>query len=250
MKQEHERLQEQNKQKEEKAKQIKLQESRKEKIKDDHLKLLNNDKIVKTEQFKYIKELMKLSYGKRLHILSKSPIIKGFTSEHNYSRYVCLIQGFVVKKIIEPTSFGNFVFWNEVNALKKLLKYPHFPKLLAYDSFNLVIYMSYCGNVADSSNLPDDWVEQLNNIRKILKYLNVNSNDMLVRNTCILDGKIHIIDFGLTTQFPKDIDTSINKLAVELNQLKNINNMYISKSNVNSGFSKGEIVRRQVTGKF
>jgi hypothetical protein len=242
-------IQQQKKQEQERL-QDKLQESRKEKIKEEHLKLLKNDKIVKMEQFKYIKELMKLSYGKRLHILSKSPIIKGFTSDHNYSRHVCLIQGFIVKKIIEPTSFGNFVFWNEVNALKKLLKYPHFPKLLAYDSFNLVIYMSYCGNVADSSNLPDDWPEQLNNIRNILKLINVNSNDMLVRNTCIFDGRIHIIDFGLTTQFPKNIDVSINKLAVELNQLmnikniNNINNMHISKSNVNSGLSKGEIVKR------
>lgn len=219
---------------------------------EDHLKNLNNDKIVKTEQFKYINSLMKLPYSKRLYILSKSPIIKGFTSEHNYSKNVYLIQGYIVKKVIEPTSFGNFVFWNEVNALKRLLKFPHFPKLLAYDPFNLVIYMTYCGEVANSLNLPEDWTAQLNNIRKILKYINLNSNDMLGRNTCILDNKLYIIDFGLSTQFPKNIDMSIFKLANELNNIRNspIHSNHNADKINNTKLSGGETIKHKFTRKF
>lgn len=186
------------------------------KIKEEHLKYFNNDKIVKQEQYKYINHLLNMSYVKRLYVLSRGITIKEFTSEHNHSKHVHLMQGYVVRKTIEPTSFGNFVFWNEVNALKKLLKYPHFPKLLAYDSYNLVIYMTYCGNVVNSENLPVDWMEQVNVIKTILKSVDVNSNDMLLRNTCVLDSKIYIIDFGLTSQFVKSIDISVNKLAAEM----------------------------------
>jgi hypothetical protein len=66
--------------------------------------------------------------------------------------------------------------------------------------------MSYCGKLISSENLPTNWKDQITDISLILKTLNVNSNDMLLRNICCFNGEIKIIDFGLCTIFGKTID--------------------------------------------
>jgi hypothetical protein len=175
-------------------------------------KMLNDDKTVRKEQATYIGELLKLPFRKRLDKLKQSSIIKEFKSEHNHSDKVYLIDGFVVKKQIEQTSMGNHLFWNEVNALKKLLPYNHFPKIIAYDAYSLVIYMSYCGELVDHKNLPNNWRQQLETIKSYLYEAGVNSNDMILRNTCILDGRVNIIDFGMPSMFKKDVAHSMTNL--------------------------------------
>jgi len=174
-----------------------------------HQSILNDDKAVRVEQAKYIQTLCGLNSTEKLIKLSRSKVIKEFKAEHNYSKKVVLLEGFVVRKTVDQTSFGNFVFWNEIKSLMKLFPYNHFPKLVAYDPNSLVIYMSYCGDMLNCKNLPINWREQLQKIKQILVKSDVNSNDMLLRNTCVMDNRINIIDFGLNTQFKKDINITM-----------------------------------------
>jgi hypothetical protein len=191
--------------------------------------ILKNDKAVRYEQAIFTKELLQLPPENRLKKLHELPTIKTFKAEHNHSDKVSLIDGFIVRKEVEKTGMGNYMFWNEVNSLKKLLSYNHFPKLLAYDSYNLIIYMSYCGDMITSKNLPVNWRQQLGTIQKYLYEADVNSNDMILRNTCVLDGRINIIDFGLNTEFKKDVAYSISNLynrmsSIEFKKAKNNKN--------------------------
>lgn len=185
-----------------------------------HQSILHNDKEIIVEQAKYIKQLCGLSQKEKLIKLSRCGIIKEFKAEHNYSKKVLLLEGFIVRKIIEQTSFGNYLFWNEINALIKLFPYKHFPKLIAYDPNRLVIYMSYCGDMLTPKNLPSDWKEQLATIHTYIKEAKVQSHDMLVRNTCVLNGRINIIDFGLNTQFPTNADNNMQKFYSRIKLLE------------------------------
>ncbi len=196
----------------------------------DNLDLMNQKR---NEVMKKIKELKNQTLI--LNYLNKLPDIYRFNSEHTLSDKVTLIEGFIVKKICQHNSFGNYVFWNEVKALHKLRGYPHFPYLYAYDPNNLIIYMSYCGRLISSDNLPINWKEQIEEISIIMKTLKVNSNDMLLRNICCLNGEIKIIDFGLHTIFGKTIETVLNELYSNLNTLSKTNNkLTISDQNNNN----------------
>jgi tRNA A-37 threonylcarbamoyl transferase component Bud32 len=116
------------------------------------------------------------------------------------------------------------MFNNEINALYKLRGYPHFPHLIAYDPRNLIIYMTYCGSLLTSENLPNNWRDQIHDIKEIMLSLNINSNDMLMRNTCCLDGEIKIIDFGLHTIFGRTIEEVIGDLYNNINILPSSKN--------------------------
>jgi tRNA A-37 threonylcarbamoyl transferase component Bud32 len=150
--------------------------------------------------------------------------IHKFTSEHTNSDKVTLIEGFIVKKICINNSLGNYMFTNEINALSKLRGYPHFPHLIAYDPKNLIIYMTYCGGLLTSENLPNNWRDQIHDIKEIMTTLNINSNDMLMRNTCCLNGEIKIIDFGLHTIFGRTIEEVIGDLYNNMNILSSSKN--------------------------
>ena len=172
----------------------------------------NQNKIIaKLNSFKNTTEQL-------LFLSSLRPIHK-FTSEHTNSDIVVLLEGYIVKKKCFGNSLGNYMFWNEVKALLKLNGYPHFPKIIAYDPNSLTIYMSYCGKNISSLNLPSNWKEQVKEISEIMETLNVNSNDMLLRNVCCLNGEIKIIDFGLHTIFGKTIKENMNDLINNLNSL-------------------------------
>jgi len=195
----------------------------------------NDEEIIKS-QHKFINMIIKLDYDSRLKILEEQTIIKEFVAEHNYSKKVVLLEHFIVKKYC--SSF--FTFNNEVNSLRKLMrvislpeiiKYSHFPKLIAFDINRLIIYMTYCGEMLSRSNLPSDWREQFERIRKIMAFANVNSNDMLLRNTCVLNNQIHIIDFGLDTIFGRNLEETTNKFYHRLSELKGShNNIYYTKN--------------------
>lgn len=211
-----------------------IKKTKEDEIKKKYSEIMKDEKQIKLEQVKYISKIKDLPNSIKLNILSKLVSIKEFNAEHNYSKKVVLLEGFIVRKVVEQTSFGNFLFHNEIRSLNKLLPYPNFPKLIAFDPDRLLIYMSYCGEMINNCNLPIDWRQQLVLIKNNLIKADVNSNDMLLRNTCILDNKIHIIDFGLDTIFRKNVDYSISKLARELLLLENKNKNNSQKQNTNN----------------
>jgi len=188
----------------------------------------NDDEIIKSQN-KFINLISKLDYNSRLKILEEQTVIREFVAEHNYSKKVVLLEHFIVKKYC--SSF--FTFNNEVNSLIKLMRvislpemtnYSHFPKLVAYDVNRFVIYMTFCGEMLSRDNLPNDWREQFERIRKIMALANVNSNDMLIRNTCILNKQIQIIDFGLDTIFGRSLEETTNKFYHRLSELEGSHN--------------------------
>ena len=143
---------------------------------------------------------------------------------HTSSTEVCLLEGYIVRKKCIKDSLGNFMFMNEIKALQKIGQYPHFPFLIAYDPNSLTIYMTYCGSMLSSNNLPKNWKKQFEEISQIMNITNINSNDILLRNICCLGDEIKLIDFGLHTIFGRTIKEVLNDLYTILNQLdKNTN---------------------------
>jgi predicted Ser/Thr protein kinase len=176
------------------------------------------DEKQKQEQEKEIEQTLdketakiySLNGGNRLQYLRSKNLIKEFHEEHNYSLSVVLLDNYIVKKTMKNTKMGYYMLNNEVKSLMSLVQYKHFPKLYGYD--RLSIYMSYCGEKITSQNIPDNWREQVEEIKIILEKTHVNPDDMIQRNICVLNNNINIIDFGLNTQFTSSIDNTINKL--------------------------------------
>ena len=179
-----------------------------------------SDTDILKEQKEFITSLKGLTTEEIMNKINSGKVIKRFGSEHNHSETVVLLEGYIVRKSLEQTGFGNYLFWNEIKSLKTLFPFKHFPKLILYDARRLIIYMTYCGPLVSPKNLPSNWKDQLEDIRKILKATNVSSNDMIARNTCVLDGTLHIIDFGLNTVFRSDIDVTVDKFFNRLLQIE------------------------------
>ncbi len=165
---------------------------------------------------KYILSLGPLD---RKNYLLSLNISKRFKSPHHYSSSVYLLENYVVRKNLKSNTMGYFLFNNEISALKKLQPYKYFPKLLGYDSRRMSIFMTFCGEQITSKNIPDNWEEQINEIEKILNIVNVNSNDMILRNVCVLNKVIYIIDFGLYSQFSESIQETVSKLRYDLGKI-------------------------------
>ena len=201
---------------------------------------LENYGLIKSEIKKTIITLSQIKDKRlRLNYLGNLKTIYKFQNEHNNSLDVCLLEGYIVKKKCFANSLGNYMFQNEVAALSKLSGYPHFPLLFEYDANMLIIYMSYCGNLISSKNIPLNWKEQVNEIKEIMTILNVNSNDMIPRNICCLDNEIKIIDFGLNTIFGKTINEIINDLYGNLNNFsKNQNQNIVINSTLELNYLK------------
>lgn len=183
---------------------------RKKKVEEDDSSFITN------EIYKSYHDLLLMNTKDRKNYLNNLKIIKQFKSPHHYSSSVYLLENYVVKKNLKRNRLGYFLFQNEINALVKLGKFEHYPKLLGYDPKQMCIYMTFCGQQISSKNIPPDWNDQLIKIQDELISVNVNSNDMILRNVCVLNKKIYIIDFGLYSQFSSSIDDTISKLRYDL----------------------------------
>lgn len=175
-----------------------------------------NIKMKVDHVYKYI---LSLTPREKQNFLLYLKISKRFKSPHHYSSSVYLLDNYVVRKNLKKNAMGNFLFQNEISALKKLQPYKYFPKLLGYDNLRLSIFMTFCGEQISSKNLPDDWEKQIDEIETILTEINVNSNDMILRNVCVLNKRIYIIDFGLYSQFSVSIKETISKLKYDLRKI-------------------------------
>jgi tRNA A-37 threonylcarbamoyl transferase component Bud32 len=213
--------------------------------------------IVKT-QFEYINKIKSIkNHNHILNYLNNLPIIREFNNTHTGSDNVTLIEGYIVKKKCNLNSLGNFMFWNEVNVLKKVKQFPHFPHLITYDPHSLTIYMTYCGPTLKNDNIPYNWEEQFNEISEIMNVLNVNSNDMINRNICCLGNEIKIIDFGLNTIFGRTNKEVLNDFYRDLKNIsnntsripKNTNNTYdynIYYPNWKDNLKKFDIIQKKI----
>ena len=158
------------------------------------------EKIIVNLQKILINELKLIKVKDRLKYISniKYRYIKSFNFvEHYNSIDICLLDLCIMRKTLPFTEYGCDFFINEVFTLHKLSKYIYFPKLLAYDSNKLVIYMTYCGELINYNNCPNDWKNQYIEISEIIKNeKTITTFDINSKNICILNEKIHLIDFG------------------------------------------------------
>lgn len=113
----------------------------------------------------------------------------------------CQLIGDVLEKTYYPDEAqykerGIANHWRkEVGALKLLKGLKHFPQLI--EAKDGVIKMSYCGERLRKDNLPKDWKEQCRVIDAIQRRLKMYHYDIKVKNICVLNGAIHLIDWGL-----------------------------------------------------
>ena len=212
--------------------------------------ILENTGAEKIEMEKQTMEIIDMEMRKiytlfgmsRLKYLHSKKFMKEFREEHNYSLSVILLDGYIVKKTMKNTRMGHHMLNNEIQSLSKLVSYKHFPKLYGYDG--LSIYMSYCGEKITSSNIPDDWKEQIIEIKDVLNKVNVNPDDMIQRNVCVLNGIINIIDFGLNTQFTAPVNESINKLYRLLENLHK--KKYVYKTTTNNTIQQNKTLYKNI----
>lgn len=73
-------------------------------------------------------------------------------------------------------------------------KSEHFPQVYSYDENSITI--EDCGAHLDSTNIPENWKEQLSNILSELKKNDLIHRDIKLDNLMVKDGVIKLIDFG------------------------------------------------------
>lgn len=188
----------------------------------------NNNKIIKKNRYKDF--ILPLEEAKKLESIKK--ISTGFTSEIEFlhiddknkknieNQLNHDIGDKIVKKNFLTSCYLNSIpfsnnpnkitdvdiinslggidglFNREINVLKKVFGYKHFPYLLCVDQENKCIYMNYCGKLINDDNIPKDWEKQINDCVKILNQEKIFHNDLWSPNILVLDNIIKIIDFS------------------------------------------------------
>lgn len=189
----------------------------------------NNNKDIQTKgettiieiQKKFMTSIQKLNHSQILKKCKELKIIKKFKNDNNCSDSVILLQNYIIKKKLPRNTLGYYFFNNEIKSLFILNSYKHFPKLISFDKNSLFIYMAYCGNEINYKNIPDNWLQQYNEIKHVFTKLKITSGDILQRNICVLNNVIFIIDFGLNTQFSEKYQISLKKLYKILLSISN-----------------------------
>jgi predicted Ser/Thr protein kinase len=104
-------------------------------------------------------------------------------------------KGTVTKKIVRRGSQG--VLRREVGWLRELADCEAFPKVLKVRKHKFV--MTFCGDPIAADTIPPDWREQMEHILEVLERHGCCHNDVTPTNLLVLDGRIHLIDFGWAT---------------------------------------------------
>jgi len=84
----------------------------------------------------------------------------------------------------------------EVDALRKLEKYGHYPKIVKEEAKKFTFFMTHCGDKINKKNIPKNWLDQINEIKKELEECHIVNGDLRDDHLLVLKGIISIIDFG------------------------------------------------------
>jgi hypothetical protein len=110
--------------------------------------------------------------------------------------------------------FAQYGIWaREVHWLERLRGSGIVPDLRGH-SPNL-IRMSYVGEPVRQYNLPQNWPEQAKRVLHLLHDHSCCHNDIKCDNLTVLDGRLHLVDFGWATKageaIPSDWPTGIGR---------------------------------------
>lgn len=132
------------------------------------------------------------NYNKEFHIKSGSSNVY-YLKENNQIKYV-------LKELYRKPKEK---FIKETYCLDTLKKYKYFPKIIYRNENENYFVMNYCGNHINKKELPNNWLEQINEIKKILYDNDIAHGDINPKNICIHNDTIILIDFG-NIRFKKD----------------------------------------------
>jgi len=111
--------------------------------------------------------------------------------------YSTVIGEVVVKTILAHENCS--VLEREVKVLDMLSDFDWCPDLISVDYEAREITMSYVGKRIDyvsESDWPEDFKDQMMSILDDLDSVGLNHNDLWLGNITLLNGKLHLIDFG------------------------------------------------------
>ena len=192
---------------------------------DNNIKYVIDEQKIVDIQRELMDKIWNYTIQERLPYFSQLNVVRKFNYEEYYSIEVSLLENYVIRKVLKGNMLCYNLFKSEVKALLKLNPYPYFPKLYTFDPKRYIIYMSYCGERLNRDNLPDDWLLQFREIADILLKENITSSDIVEKNICVLNNRIHIIDFGMCNEFSESVNESLRKLY---NILKKYSKKYIN----------------------
>ena len=114
------------------------------------------------------------------------------------------------------------IFNKELLILQKLKGIPNVPQLIDYDEDKYMLKMSYLGiSLWDKFVLPEDWKKQLCEIFHNLTNNNILYPEFNLKNIVVLDGKLSLIDFGLSL-FSENTTTTTTTTTTTNNDNYNI----------------------------
>ncbi len=101
-----------------------------------------------------------------------------------------------IKKTIKPniSLFDHTCVERELYILNLLSKFDWSPKVISNTSTSIT--MTNVGERINKDNIPFDAIDQITNILKDLKSINVEHNDIKNEEILVKDGKLHLCDFG------------------------------------------------------
>jgi hypothetical protein len=110
--------------------------------------------------------------------------------------------------------------------MEMMKEYSCYPKLLNYVEKDLIIEMENCGDLLSIKNLPNDWEDQLNQMRKsfidkqiyILDLRFMPHTPLIINNLCLKDGKIYLVDLVMFRK--RDTNFINNNFYYLINQIK------------------------------
>ena len=183
----------------------------------------------------------KLHSDKKLLKLLKTDIGMDVISKKNEGTYGTIyyannISRDVIKIFKNSSLHPDFI--NEVSCLSALSKYTCFPQLknIFYDKdyWQPIIIMSNCGNSLRHKYIKNcklNYSLQLLNVYNILNHEQIIHRDIKSNNLCVKNGKLSIIDFGFSRQYPHIINDSY---IININKhIEFIQNTYYTSDSAN-----------------
>ena len=104
---------------------------------------------------------------------------------------------FVVKHVV---MYPEITFLREITWLKKMTDFERVPNLIDYNEDDYTIDMSYCGEMINKINCPQDWKDQMDFILAGLKGFGCSHNDITPAEILVKDNKLMLVDFGWSTE--------------------------------------------------
>lgn len=87
------------------------------------------------------------------------------------------------------------VLKREIHILKILKKYnDHFPKIVYYDELRIIT--EYIGEPITKNNIPNNIIQQINEILNIFKKENIIHSDIKKEELLIKNDNLYLVDFG------------------------------------------------------